>query len=51
MQKHDTTHYIDTTGPPVYLRHCRLDSDEVKIAKHEFEHIAKPGVIRSSKSE
>ena len=48
--KHDITHYIETTGPPVSARPRRLAPDRLKAAKKEFEHMLQLGIIRPSSS-
>ena len=37
--KHDITHHINTTGPPVSARPRRLAPELLKIAEQEFEHM------------
>jgi len=41
--KHDITHHIVTTGPPIKARTCRLSPEQLKIARQEFEHILQQG--------
>ena len=48
--KHDITHYVETTGPPVSARPRRLAPDRLKAAKREFEHMLQLGIIRPSSS-
>ena len=48
--KHNITHHIETTGPPVSARPRRLASDRLKVAKQEFEHMMQLGIIRPSSS-
>ena len=48
--RHDVTHHITTTGPPVRARACRLTPERLKIARHEFEHMIELGIIRLSSS-
>ena len=48
--KHDITHHIETTGPPVSARPRRLAPDRLRTAKQEFEHMLQLGVIRPSSS-
>ena len=48
--KHDVTHHIETVGPPVSARPCRLAPDRLKVAKREFEHMLQLGIIRPSSS-
>ena len=47
---HDVTHHIVTSGPPVQSRPRRLAPDKLKVAKEEFDHMLKLGIIRPSKS-
>ena len=48
--KHDITHHIITTGPPVYARPRCLAPERLQIAKREFEHMLQLGIIRPSSS-
>ena len=48
--KHDTTHQIETTGPPVSACPRRLAPDHLRAAKQEFEHMLQLGIIRPSSS-
>ena len=48
--KHDITHHIETTGPPVSARPRRLAHDRLRAAKQEFEHMLQLGIIRPSSS-
>lgn len=48
--KYDIKHCTETSGPPVFSQPCQLDPDKLKIAKPEFQHLAKLGVICSMKS-
>lgn len=48
--KHNVTHHITTTGPPVNAHPRRLSSDKLHIAKAEFNHMLDLGIIRPSKS-
>ena len=48
--KHDITHHIETTGPPVSARPRRLAPDRLRAAKQEFEHMLQLGIIRPSSS-
>lgn len=43
-------HNIVTDGYPVYSKARRLDQEKLKIAKSEFEHLMKGGIIRRSSS-
>ena len=49
--RHSVTHYIRTTGPPVYARAQRLPPDRLRIARHEFEHMMDQGIIQPSDSQ
>ena len=48
--RHDVTHHITTTGPPVRARARRLSPERLKIAHREFEHMIELGIIRPSSS-
>ena len=48
--KHNVTHHIVTTGPPVNARPRRLSPDKLKAARQEFDHMMELGIIRSSSS-
>ena len=48
--KHDSTHHIKTTGPPVSARTRRLALECLKIARQEFEHMLQLGIVRPSSS-
>jgi len=43
--KHDVTHHIETTGPPVSARTHRLAPESLKVAREEFEHMLQLGII------
>ena len=45
--KHDITHHIITTGPPIKARTRRLSPERLKIARQEFEHMLQQGIIHS----
>ena len=47
---HSTTHHIETTGPPVFSRPCRLPADKLKAAKAVFNHMLQLGIIHPSSS-
>ena len=49
--RHTVTHHIQTTGPPVYARACRLPPDRLQIAKHEFKYMMEQGIIQTSDSQ
>ncbi|XP_064470029.1 uncharacterized protein LOC135384773 [Ornithodoros turicata] len=48
--KHNVTHHIATTGPPVSFRYRRLYGTRLAIAKREFEHMLDLGIIRPPSS-
>ena len=48
--KHDITHHIVTTDPPIKARTRCLSPERLKIAHHEFEHMLQQGIIRPSSS-
>ena len=48
--KHEVTHHIVTSGPPVSARPRRLAPDRLSAAKREFEHMLQLGIIRPSSS-
>lgn len=48
---HDTVHYIETTGPPVFAKARRLPPDKLKTAKREFQQMIDLGICRPSKSQ
>lgn len=48
--KHDVTHHIETTGPPVSARTRRLAPERLKTARQEFDHMLHLGIIRPSSS-
>ena len=48
--KHDVTHHIATTGPPIRARTRRLPPERLKIARQEFEQMLQQGIIRPSSS-
>lgn len=47
---HDTVHYIETTGPPLYSKHRRLHPTLLEAAKKEFQYLMDQGICRPSKS-
>ena len=47
---HNTRHFIETTGPPVYSKARPLPPDKLKIAKDAFQAMVSAGICRSSKS-
>ena len=49
--KHNVTHHIHTTGPPIHSRAHRLPPDRLCIARNEFEHMLEQGIIQPSNSQ
>ena len=48
--KHQVTHHIATSGPPVHAPTRRLSPECLRIARKEFEHMLQMGIIRPSSS-
>ena len=48
--KHNVTHHITTTGPPVTARTRRLPPERLAIARSEFDHMLQLGIVRPSSS-
>ncbi|XP_061566754.1 uncharacterized protein LOC133420887 [Cololabis saira] len=48
--RHGVEHYVTTTGPPVFARARRLDTQKLAIAKEEFASMERLGIVRRSKS-
>lgn len=48
--RHNVTHHIVTTGPPVFSKPRRLAGDRLATARREFEHMLQLGIIRPSSS-
>ena len=48
--KHDVTHHITTTGPPVNAQTRRLAPERLRTARQEFDHMLELGIIRPSSS-
>ncbi len=48
--KHNVSHCIKTTGPPVSSRTRRLAPERLRIARQEFDHMLELGIIRPSSS-
>ena len=48
--KHDITHHINTTGPPVSANPRRLAHEHLKTARQESEHMLELSIIRPSSS-
>lgn len=46
--RHNITHHITTTGPPVAARPRRLAPDRLQVAKAEFDHMLELGIIQPS---
>lgn len=47
---HDTVHYIETTGPPLYSKPRRLHPKILKEVQKEFQYLMDEGICRPSKS-
>lgn len=47
---HDTEHFIETKGPPVFSRPRRLPPDKLETARKEFRDMEKMGIVRKSNS-
>ena len=50
LPKHDVTHFIETTGPPVRSHARPLRPDRLAEAKKEFEDLEAMGIVRRSNS-
>jgi len=48
--KHGVEHHIETAGPPLTARACRLDPAKLRDARQEFAAMEKAGIIRRSDS-
>lgn len=48
--KHSVTHFIETTGSPVFNRPRRLSVEKLTALKKEFKVLLEQGIIRPSKS-
>ena len=48
--KHNVTHHIETTGPPVYSKSRRLPPHRLQATKAEFQELLQQGIIRPSSS-
>ena len=48
--QHHITHHIQTNGPPVSARACRLAPERLKVARREFEHMLQLGIVCPSSS-
>ena len=48
--KHNITHHIATTGPPVSSRTRRLSSERVRVARRVFEYMLDLGIVWLSSS-
>ena len=49
--KHSVVHRIDTSSPPVHTRARRLAPEKHRVARDEFDHMLKLGIIRPSASD
>ena len=47
---HGVEHVIETSGRPIFSKAPRLDSEKLNIAKREFQHLEKLGLVRRSTS-
>ena len=45
-----STSFIETSGRPIFSKARRLDSKKLNIAKREFQHLEKLGIVRHSTS-
>jgi hypothetical protein len=48
--RHEVTHHIMTSGPPISARPRRLAPERLHIARQEFEHMLQLGIVRPSSS-
>lgn len=48
--KHNTVHYIETTGPPIHSKPRRLNPKIYEEVKNEFQFMVDQGICRPSKS-
>ena len=48
--KHNVTHHIQTSGPPVFSRTRRLAPERLRIARQEFDHMLELGIVHPSSS-
>ena len=48
--KHDIVHYIETTGPPIKQRPCRLSPEKLAVLRKELSQLEQLGIIRPSSS-
>ena len=48
--KHDVTHHITATGPPIHARIRPFAPERLRIARQEFEHMMQLGIIQPSSS-
>lgn len=48
--KHNTVHYIETTGPPIHSKPRRLNPELCGAVKKEFQYMMDQGICRPSKS-
>ncbi|XP_067137603.1 uncharacterized protein [Centruroides vittatus] len=48
--RHNTVHYIETHGPPIFAKPRRLHPAQLQVAKQEFQHMMELGICRPSKS-
>ena len=50
IPKHDVTHHIVTTGPPVHARTWSLSPEHLNVVRSEFDHMMDLGIICLSSS-
>ena len=48
--KHGLSHYVPTSGPPVFARARRLFGEKLEVARSEFQKMMDLGIIRPSSS-
>jgi hypothetical protein len=48
--RHDVVHHIQTSGPPIASRFCRLEGAKLEAARQEFEAMERDGAIERSTS-
>lgn len=48
--KHNTVHFIETSGPPIYSKPRRLNPETYDAVKKEFQFMCNQGICRPSKS-
>ena len=48
--KHNVTHQISTTSPPIAGKARQLAPERLKVARNEFDHMLELGIVRPSSS-